>query len=170
MIITESADGTLNYQVFATPSTGAYFVNDPQYAGGGYVDFDPANVGKNEIVAYKEASTANGPVKEYIGTNGGLTYDEKDAWRCTNLTLDNNHGFYHYASCELDEKGTPTSGEYYKLEPGETTCYTILVWFEGSDPDHNNQIIGGGISFSIDYETEEYLKYLYELRKAENNQ
>ena len=73
-------------------------------------------------------------------------------------------------SVRLDEEGTVLSGEYYTLAPNDTVCYTILVWFEGSDPDHNNTIIGGGISFSIDYETEEYLHYLSELRKAENNQ
>ena len=167
MIITEGSDGQLNYQVFATPTTGNTYIYDEF---GGYYKYDESKEGLQENVAYRETETAAGPVKQYITPDGGVTDYETSAWKCTNLNIDGYGGFYHYTSCEVNDAGTVLSGEYYALAPGETTCYTIFIWFEGSDADHNNTIIGGGISFSIDYETEEYLKYLSELRKAENNQ
>ena len=85
-----------------------------------------------------------------------------------NLKKDKETGYYHYYSCERDSKGKVTDGKMYKLKPGESVCYTICVWFEGSDPDHNNSIMGGGIEFSINYETEGYLKALYELKQQNN--
>ena len=48
-------------------------------------------------------------------------------------------------------------------------CYTICVWFEGSDPDHNNSIMQGGISFTVEYETEEYVIYICEREKQLQN-
>lgn len=137
-------DGTkYNYQIFATPD----------------------KEGKQEVAANRKVSSASYNGYEYF-TNPNkegevATRDSKDAWLCENLIKDKKTGFYNYFSCVRSETGEVLDGEMYKLEPGETVCYTICIWFEGSDPDHNNDIIGGGIKFNVKYETEEYLEYMY---------
>ena len=142
MIVTGDEISGYEYQIFATP------------------DKD----GNREMAAVANYRTA---VSNYLYfTNPNLDQDatstnRKDAWLCENLIFDSETNFYNYLSCD-------EGGVYFTLDPQEVVCYTICVWFEGSDPDHNNSIIGGGIEFSIKFETEEYVKYMSEEKEIEN--
>jgi hypothetical protein len=151
MIVTGEEDTGYNYQIFATPD----------------------EAGNSEVAASKEVRNATFAGTMYFTnpntSDNDSTKEYDEAWKCTNLTKDEKTGFYHYYSAVLAETGEVLEGEYYALEPGQSACYTICIWFEGSDKDHNNSIIGGGIEFSINYETEDYLKYLYDLGKKNNN-
>lgn len=151
MIVTEvtKPDGTVtyDYQIFATANT---------------------KTGKQEFAATKEKNTATTHVLNntvyFTDPNTSTECESEsdgDAWLCKNLVRDSETGFYHYYSCTRSDNGEILDGQMYKLEPDDSVCYTICIWFEGSDPDHNNSIIGGGISFSINYETEGYLKARY---------
>ena len=143
MIVTGDEISGYEYQIFATP------------------DKD----GNREMAAVANYRTA---VSNYLYfTNPNLDIDatstnSSDAWLCENLIYNEETEFYNYLSCE-------EGGVYFTLEPQEVVCYTICVWFEGSDADHNNSIIGGGIEFSIKFETEEYVKYITENKEIENN-
>lgn len=147
---TVEGEKNLDYKIFATPNK---LTNKEEYA------------------ATRIKSTSSGDVTEYFtnpqSTTNNATEDFNLAWLCEKLLVNEDTGFYHYTSCDVDDEGNLVSGEYYKIGPGETLCYTICVWFEGSDPDHNNSIIGGGISFSVDYETKEYVKYWTTLKKQQ---
>ena len=152
MIVTGEEDTGYDYQIFATRNR---------------------DNGKSEIAAAKEVKTAtyNG-FMYFTDPNTSNTDSSKnlsDAWLCSDLVKDEETGFYHYYSAVLAETGEVLEGEFYALEPGQSVCYTICIWFEGSDPDHNNSIIGGGIEFSINYETSDYLKFLYEVSKRKED-
>lgn len=148
MIVEGNSVSGYDYQIFATPNK---------------------ETGEKEVAAVREQRGSSGVTYEYftnphiIGDN--VTTNKQEAWLCNKLEVNSNTGFYQYTSCDVDQDGKLVSGEYYEIQPGETVCYTICVWFEGSDPDHNNDIIGGGISFSVDYETEDYVIYLCEREK-----
>lgn len=134
MIVTGDEMSGYNYQIFATP------------------DKD----GNQEMAAYAKSSSTEGNFLYFTNPNldGDVTSrNDDDAWLCENLVFDSETNFYNYLSCEDD-------GVYFTLAPQEVVCYTICVWFEGSDPDHNNSIIGGGVEFAIKFETEEYVKYI----------
>lgn len=150
MIVTGDEISGYNYQIFATANRAT---------------------GKKEVAAFKEYRTATSNYQYFIDPNVNInqTGSESidDAWLCDYLIEDEETGYYHYYSCQRKDNGEIIDGSMYQLEPGESVCYTICIWFEGSDPDHNNSIIGGGITFSINYETEEYLEYLYKTKKEE---
>ena len=144
MLVTGEADTGYEYQIFATPNE---------------------DTGEQEVAASKKVHTATG-AKTYYFTNPNLngeveSENSEDAWLCENLIKDLKTGFYNFFSCTISENGEILDGQMYALDPGDSMCYTICIWFEGSDPDHNNDIIGGGITFSINYETEKYLKTKY---------
>ena len=136
-----------DYQIFATPNK---------------------TTGEKEIAATREVKGSTLSYEYFANPKnigGSVTTETSEAWKCEKLLVNPNTGFYQYTSCDVDADGKLTSGSYYEIEPGETVCYTICVWFEGSDPDHNDDIIGGGISFTVDYETEDYVIYLCEREK-----
>lgn len=155
MIVTEitKADGTIayDYQIFATPNK---------------------TTGESEYAATKEKKTGLDIITLYFtDPNTSDTCEsenERDAWKCDDLVKDDKTGFYHYYSCTRSENGEILDGQMYKLEPDDSVCYTICMWFEGSDDDHNNSILGGSITFSINYETEGYLKARYFENKQNN--
>ena len=141
-----------DYQIFATPNR---------------------TTGEQEIAATREVKGSTIRYEYFTSPQykgGGVTDNVNDAWLCNKLEVNPYTGFYQYTSCDVDKDGKLKSGNYYEIQPGETVCYTICVWFEGSDPDHNNSIIGGGISFTVDYETEDYVIYLCEREKELQNQ
>lgn len=153
MIVTGEADTGYDYKILATPNK---------------------ETGEGEMAAYRELRTATS-LYEYFtdpnkNSNEVSSNRAEDAWICDNLVKNEENGFYNYFSCERSATGEIVSGEMYKLEPGESICYTICIWFEGSDPDHNNSILGGGIEFSINYETEEYLVALYKEKQKQEKE
>lgn len=64
-------------------------------------------------------------------------------WLCTNLELTENNNWY-YDSYLCDEI-------VLTLAPQEVKGYSVCVWYEGSDPNHTNSIIGGYITFNITF-------------------
>lgn len=151
MIVEGNSITGYDYQIFATPNK---------------------TTGEKEIAATREIKGSTVRYEYFANPynlGGSVTDDVNNAWLCDKLEVNPNTGFYQYTSCDVDTDGNLTNGEYYTILPGETVCYTICVWFEGSDPDHNNNIIGGGISFTVDYETEDYVIYLCEREKELQN-
>ena len=155
MIVTGDEISGYEYQIFATP---------PKDSEGNVIIDEDGNIAQ-EMAAVANYKTA---VSNYLyfadpNSNGSATStNPDDAWLCENLVYNSETNFYNYLSCE-------EGGVYFTLAPQEVVCYTICVWFEGSDDDHNNNIIGGGIEFSIKFETEEYVKYISEEKEVENN-
>jgi hypothetical protein len=41
--------------------------------------------------------------------------------------------------------------DFERFAPGEIVKVTILIWYEGEDADHNNDILGGGVKFKMDF-------------------
>ena len=151
MIVEGNSITGYNYQIFATPNKET---GDKEVAAGRKVN------GSSECYEY---------FADPYSLGGSVTDDVNNAWLCDKLLVNPTTNYYQYTSCEVDADGNLVSGEYYEIQPGETMCYTICVWFEGSDPDHNNDIMKGGISFTVEYETEEYVIYLCEREKQLQN-
>ena len=111
--------------------------------------------GEKEVVASKNVVES-----DYIGplyitdpnkNNNLLTKKIEDAWFCEPLLFDAKTGFFHYYSMIDNED------DLYVLKPNETMAFTICFWLEASDKDHQNEIIGGSVSFSVIYETLDYM-------------
>lgn len=64
-------------------------------------------------------------------------------WQCTNLALTENN-FWHFDSYDLQNVT-------FELAPEEVVGYLVCVWYEGSDPDHCNDILGGYITFNVTF-------------------
>lgn len=96
----------------------------------------PAATGGCEKVATKARGS-----NYYVADPSDPTKD----WECINLKQ-HSDGTWDYDSWEQD-------GIYYELAPQEIIGYCIAVWYEGSDPEHSNLIIGGYITFSIVFAT-----------------
>lgn len=163
-----------SYQIFATPKTvRAKDEKGKEYAPvdeRGFHTYQQGDI--QEEVAYAiDYSVANAtlPYKDYFASPTGnpivtsteldntegyqhTTKDINKAWKCTNLKYNSLTTFWNYQSCKVNEENKYVEGISYKLSPGEITTFSLCVWFEGSDFDHNNSIIGGGITFSINYE------------------
>jgi hypothetical protein len=111
--------------------------------------------GEKEVVASKNIIESDyiGPV--YITdpnkNNNLLTKKIDDAWICQPLLFDDKTGFFHYYSMVDNED------DLYVLKPNETMAFTICFWLEASDKDHQNEIIGGSVSFCLIYETLDYM-------------
>ncbi|NLZ62101.1 MAG: hypothetical protein GX904_04825 [Acholeplasmataceae bacterium] len=59
---------------------------------------------------------------------------------------------------EPEPKTVPWSGEYEILnvkfpafKPNDVIKITVMLWYEGEDPDHNNDIIGGGVKMDMEF-------------------
>ena len=111
---------------------------------------------ETEVVASKNVIESDyiGPL--YItdpnkNNNNLLTKKIEDAWFCEPLLFDAKTGFFHYYSMIDNED------DLYVLKPNETMAFTICFWLEASDKDHQNEIIGGSVSFSVIYETLDYM-------------
>lgn len=181
MIVTEKPvqEGNLiyneySYQIFATPKTvRAIDEKGKEYAPvdeRGFHTYQPNDI--QEEVAYAidySVASSKLPYKDYFASPTGndivtsteldntsgfqlTTKDINKAWKCTNLKYNSLTTFWNYQSCKVDENNKYVSGLSYKLAPDEVTTYSLCVWFEGSDFDHNNSIIGGAITFSINYQ------------------
>ena len=37
------------------------------------------------------------------------------------------------------------------FKPGDVLKITIIIWYEGVDPDHNNSIMGGGVKMDMKF-------------------
>ena len=69
---------------------------------------------------------------------------ENEDWKCSNLHLDPKSNQWYYDSYEHEDIS-------FKISPGEQDPFVISIWYEASDPNHNNDILGGYVSFIITY-------------------
>lgn len=167
MLVSGDSVSGFNYEVFATPVV-EYDVYNKRVLdeNGNTVYKDEA-----EIAAWTYKTTATMNEKLFFANPNTAkvlqTKIEEEAWRCTNLELDSETMFWHYYSLKIDKDGyiynrnneqltsesmlTKENG-VYELQPGQSECYTFCVWYEGSDPDHNNSIKNGGMEFTINFE------------------
>ena len=177
--ITENINNALDAARFMIVTGDEYITNDQTQNYHYQIFATPDKEGNQVPAATRRVSTSTFIGDEYF-TNPNdkkevASRDIEDAWLCENLTKDSKTGFYHYYSTMFSESKEEFNNEkalkemLYKLEPGETVCYTICIWFEGSDLDHNNSIIGGGIKFSVNYETMEYLQLKHYEESKQNN-
>lgn len=80
---------------------------------------------------------------------------EDEDWKCRNLRLNDKSGVNTWAYDTLEHEEVEDE-QVFHLEPGETVPYVMAAWFESTDPNHNNDIQGGYVSFSFTfYEVEE---------------
>lgn len=40
---------------------------------------------------------------------------------------------------------------FTEFKPGDVLKVTLLIWYEGEDPDHNNDILGGGVKLDLNF-------------------
>lgn len=40
---------------------------------------------------------------------------------------------------------------FIEFKPGDVLKVTLLIWYEGEDPDHNNDILGGGVKLDLNF-------------------
>lgn len=97
--------------------------------------------------------------QEYVATTvyGTYTDDEETSlfknpnkdkqdedWKCTNLHYNNESKIWEYDSLVHENK-------VYSIAPHSEKPYVIAAWYEGSDPNHNNDIMGGFVSFEFSF-------------------
>ncbi len=107
---------------------------------------------EGERVTTMYAQPADDGSQEKLATDyrGSLNYvkdptNPEEDWLCKNLELTENNNWYYDSNI--------TDGLVLELESGEVKGYTICVWYEGSDPNHCNDIIGGYITFNVTFST-----------------
>ena len=76
---------------------------------------------------------------------------ENEDWKCINLHYthvkdDTYMWVYDSLIHETDE-----SQQVFSIQPGDNIPYVISAWYEASDPNHNNSIMGGYISFQVTF-------------------
>ena len=73
---------------------------------------------------------------------------ENEDWLCKNLHLNekSNQWYYDSQEHEVDEER-----KTYFINPGEAIPYVIAAWYEATDPNHNNDILGGHLSFDVTF-------------------
>lgn len=58
---------------------------------------------------------------------------------------------YQLETTPFIAKDAACTGLRKEIEPGESDKYTIVIWFEGEDPECVNDIIGGNIEYSMSF-------------------
>ncbi len=66
----------------------------------------------------------------------------QEDWLCESLSCDDD-GNWYYDSLE--------NSIVFELEPSEVLGYVVAVWYEGSDPDHKDSILGGYMTFNVTF-------------------
>lgn len=104
--------------------------------------------GEKSKTMYAQPSSDGTQEKAATRFRGSLDYvkdpnDNSKDWLCTSLTLSEKSNWFY----DTNE----TDGIVFELKPQEVVGYVVCVWYEGSDPDHNNSIIGGYITFNVTF-------------------
>ena len=47
--------------------------------------------------------------------------------------------------------GTVMNRTIPEFKPGQVAKVTVIIWYEGEDPDHNNSIMGGGVKLKMSF-------------------
>ncbi len=71
--------------------------------------------------------------------------DSGNDWYCKNMTYDEKSGEWFYDSEQVDNLT-------FTLKPMEIATYVIAIWYEGSDVNHSDKIIGGSYSMQVTFE------------------
>jgi len=150
---TEYYDGTLGQNVCIPEDSELISVDGPNN-GSAYIahTFYVVNAGElaidmsgaiNILSAYKNAEEAL-RVRVYIN-DVGTTYAKVQSNKSptpgelepyTEEFYSNNKVYYE---------------EFFKLNPGDTIKVTIVVWYEGVDYDHDNDLFGGGVKLDMKF-------------------
>lgn len=101
-------------------------------------DCDTENPTHQIFAQPKADGTAEYVATKYKGSSEYVSSPTGELnWRCLNLVVGSD-GWYYESDPVL-------------LNPGEVKAFTFAVWYEGSDPEHSNAIIGGYIAFEIEF-------------------
>ena len=73
---------------------------------------------------------------------------EKEDWKCKNLRYDETTESWYYDTLTHE---TEESNQVFSIKPGESIPYVVCAWYEASDPNHNNDIMGGYVSFNFTF-------------------
>lgn len=97
--------------------------------------------------------------QEYVATTESQTYTNEEGvpllknpnkgkqdedWKCTNLHYNSSNNTWEYDSLVHENK-------VYSIPPHTEVPYVMAAWYEGSDPNHNNDIMGGFVSFQFSF-------------------
>lgn len=98
----------------------------------------------SEIVIDDVIKNVDEAVRIRVYKNGKeTTYAKKSA---RDIPEDNTTPFLEDRLVALDNN--------YDLQPGEVDKYTVVLWIEGSDPECNDNILGGEIKVSMNFNSE----------------
>lgn len=61
-------------------------------------------------------------------------------------------GKYGITPIEFYAEDVVTSGLFEEMQPGEVHKYTVVIWIEGDDPECTNDILGGHVGFTFQFE------------------
>lgn len=97
----------------------------------------------NEYVSAIERGKYTNEEDVELFKNPNKGHEDED-WVCNNMRLNPKSNQWFYDSYEHDEIS-------YKIKSEEIVPYVVCIWYEASDPNHNNDILGGYISFIVTY-------------------
>lgn len=72
---------------------------------------------------------------------------ENEDWKCENLHYDDETKSWYYDT----KKHGNEDNQVFSINPKENKAYVVAAWYEASDPDHNNSIMSGYVSFSFTF-------------------
>lgn len=104
--------------------------------------------GEKNKTMYAQPASDGTQEKAATKFRGSSTYvsdpkDETKDWLCTSLQLSENNNWFY----DTNE----TDSIVFELNPQEVVGYCVCVWYEGSDPEHTNDILGGYITFNVTF-------------------
>ena len=73
---------------------------------------------------------------------------EKEDWKCVNLHYDEEREMWYYDSLVHE---TSEDRQVFHINPESQKAYVVAAWYEASDPNHNNEIMGGYVSFNFTF-------------------
>ena len=90
----------------------------------------------DKLVEYKQG-------QYMVSVDDKLTSNIDEAWKTQILNKVEADETYSYYEC-LDD-------QIFEIQAGDYISYTLSVWFEASDSDHNDSIKDGSITFGVEY-------------------
>ena len=73
---------------------------------------------------------------------------ENEDWKCTNLHFDEQTRSWYYDTLIHEDN---EEDQVFSIQPQTNKAYVVAAWFEATDPNHNNSIQGGYVSFDFTF-------------------
>ena len=73
---------------------------------------------------------------------------ESEDWKCSNLHYKEETSSWFYDTLEHE---TIEEEQVFEIKPGQSIPYVVCAWYEASDPNHSNDIMGGYVSFNFTF-------------------